>query len=345
MNKQPTLTPEILVPRLGEYLVEKSLISTDDLRSALAVQDSHRATEEYPPLLGQILIRLGMVDKSELDAVITEQIIQLREALEKTNRQLERRVKERTSELEHALNRLSELNKIKTNFVSNISHELRTPLTHVKGYFELLISTDLGPLTNEQSDSLNIIQRAMGRLERLIDDLILFSTSEQAQFEIRIEPFDLNNLFKNVHEKSIEKARAGNINLKVECAPNLPYVTADEEKIGWVLVQLLDNAIKFTPSEGEVILKNKLVEKVVQVTVIDSGIGIDENQLDEVFEPFHQLNGTTTRKYGGTGLGLSLVKKILDAHGSVLQITSEVGMGSQFHFLLNSLQENQDFLK
>lgn len=336
MSTRPILTPEILIPRLGEYLIEKSLITSDDLRSALAVQDSHRATQGYPPLLGQILIQLGMIDRVELDKAITEQIIQLRGALEKTNQQLEQRVKQRTSELEDALDRLSELNKIKTNFVSNISHELRTPLTHVKGYLELLISADLGPLTNEQSDSLNIIQRATARLERLIDDLILFSTSEQAQFELRIEPFDLNALFKKVHEKSIEKARDGNVSLKMECAPNLPYVAADEEKIDWVLLQLLDNAIKFTPAAGEVVMKNKLVEKVVQITITDSGIGIPEDRFDEIFEPFHQLNGTSTRKYGGTGLGLSLVKKFLAAHGSVMQITSEVGQGSQFNFMLNS---------
>ncbi|MCJ7625091.1 MAG: HAMP domain-containing histidine kinase [Anaerolineaceae bacterium] len=336
MSTQPILTPEILVPRLGEYLVEKKLISTDDLKRALDVQASYRTDEKYPPLLGQILIQLEMIDRSGLDEVITEQIIQLREALEKTNQQLEQRVKQRTIELERALTRLSELNKIKTNFVSNISHELRTPLTHIIGYLGLLIPADLGPLTKEQRESLNIIQRATARLEKLIDDLILFSTSEQSQLELRIDLFDLNMLFKNIYEKSLEKARKGNVNLRIENTPNLPYVSADEEKIAWVLLQLVDNAIKFTPPSGEVVMLNKLVEKVVQVTVSDSGIGIPDDRLDEIFEPFHQLDGTSTRKYGGTGLGLSLVKKILDAHGSVLHITSEIDKGTQFNFTLYS---------
>ena len=113
--------------------------------------------------------------RADLDQAVTEQIIQLRSALQAANRTLERRVEERTAELQKALERVSELSQLKANFVSNISHELRTPLTHIKGYIELLVSESLGTITEEQRHALQVSQQSTGRLETLIDDLIMVS--------------------------------------------------------------------------------------------------------------------------------------------------------------------------
>ena len=121
-----------------------------------------------------------MIDQATLDQAVTEQIIQLRSALQAANRTLERRVYERTAELEAALQRLSELNQMKANFVANISHELRTPLTHIKGYLELMVTDSLGPLTDEQRHALQVSQKASDRLENLIEDLIMFSMASTA---------------------------------------------------------------------------------------------------------------------------------------------------------------------
>ena len=133
------LSPEMLIPRMGEYIVQKGLISEADLQKALAYQ-REQTSQGKPYLLGQALIDMNLLDRTMLDQVVTEQLIQLRSALQAANRNLEQRVKDRTAELNEALNRLSELSQMKANFVANISHELRTPLTHVKGYLELLIT-------------------------------------------------------------------------------------------------------------------------------------------------------------------------------------------------------------
>jgi signal transduction histidine kinase len=126
--------------------------------------------------------------------------------------------------------------------------------------------------------------------------------------------------------------------LSTDFEPDLPPVMADEQKISWVLTQLLDNAIKFTPTGGKVTLevKRDISPEMLRVAVADTGIGIPEEQLAEIFEPFHQLDGSSTRRYGGTGLGLSLVKQIIEAHGSIVRVKSEPGNGSTFSFPLLS---------
>jgi signal transduction histidine kinase len=123
--------------------------------------------------------------------------------------------------------------------------------------------------------------------------------------------------------------------LNFEVRSDIPFVQADEEKISWVILQLIDNAIKFTPSGGQVNLSiDKESETLVMVTVADTGIGIPPNRLEEAFEPFHQLDASSTRRYGGTGLGLALVKEIVSAHGSIVNVKSEEGKGSTFSFPL-----------
>jgi signal transduction histidine kinase len=115
----------------------------------------------------------------------------------------------------------------------------------------------------------------------------------------------------------------------------IPDVQADKEKISWAILQLVDNAIKFTPSSGQVILSIEQESKaLIMVSVMDTGIGIPASRIDEVFEPFHQLDASSTRRYGGTGLGLALVREIISAHGSVIEVQSEEGKGSRFRFPL-----------
>jgi len=328
------LTPEVLVPRLGEYLVQRGFITEADLQKALAYQNEKKRAGE-PCLLGQALVDLNLLTRQQIDHAVTEQIIQLRNALEDANRFLEHRVAERTAELQEALRKLSELSQMKANFVANVSHELRTPLTHVKGYLELLTTESLGSLNAEQKNALQISQRAAGRLESLIDNLILFSLAARGELTLRLAPVNLNKVAGEIFSYSRTKADDRNVALHFIVQPDIPYVKADEEKISWVILQLIDNAIKFTPSGGEVTLSiQPESDTLIMVSVSDTGIGIPASRLNEIFEAFHQLDSSSTRRYSGTGLGLALVREIISAHGSVIEVQSEDGKGTRFRFPL-----------
>ena len=334
MQDTKKLTPEMLVPRIGDYLVQQGYIHEDDLIKALAFQQE-KSDEGESFLLGQALVELKMIEPDVLDQAVTEQIIQLRSALQAANRNLERRVEERTAELQKALERLSELSQSKANFVSNISHELRTPLTHIKGYLELMVTASLGPITDEQEHALEVSQRSATRLGELIEDLIMFSLSSHNELTIKQDAVDIVRLANLTIKSASEKAKGRGVTVNAVIDDGLPFVQADSQKIGWVLSQLLDNGIKFTPAGGHVILSiSSEANNLVQLSVTDTGIGIPADRQEELFEPFHQLDDSSTRKYGGAGLGLSLVRKIIEAHGSLIQVESTEGRGSTFKFPL-----------
>jgi signal transduction histidine kinase len=260
--------------------------------------------------------------------------------LQASNANLEQRVKERTAELNEALQRLSELNQMKANFVANISHELRTPLTHVKGYLELLVTESLGSVSEEQRHALQVTQRATIKLESIIDDLIMFSLASRGEMSMKLDKVEISQIVMLAAKSASAKAEERGVQVLVSASENISPVQADPEKIGWVINQLLDNGIKFTPSGGSV--KISLKEEgnnLVLVTVTDTGIGIPSSRLKEIFEPFHQLDGSSTRHYGGTGLGLSLVRQIVEAHGSLLDVQSVEGKGSTFKFPLLAVRD------
>ena len=333
------LTPEMLVSKLGDALVHAGRISEMDLQKALAYQQD-QLEHEGSYLLGQALLDLNLIDRATLDEAVTEQIIQLRSALQAANRNLELRVQERTAELQEALQRLSELSQMKANFVASISHELRTPLTHVKGYLELMITESLGPLTEEQRHALAISQKSAGKLESMIGDLIMFSLASRGEMSMKQESMDIERIANLSVKTAAQKAEARGVDVQTVVDHALPHVQGDSEKIAWVLNHLLDNAIKFTPSGGHVILNLKEEgTNLLMVSVTDTGIGIPSHRLAEIFEPFHQLDDSSTRKVGGAGLGLSLVRQIVEAHGSLLDVQSAEGKGTTFKFPLLTITE------
>jgi signal transduction histidine kinase len=326
-------TPEAIVPRIGEYLREQNLISQAQLEKALDHQ-AGAAAGGHPKLLGQTLVELRMIDRESLDRALTKQIISLHAAVQSANRNLEQRVKQRTTELRHVLARVSEINQLKANIISNISHELRTPLAHIIGYVELINDGQLGDLSQEQQTAVDIIQRASGRLKNLIENLIAFSTASREGIQLKQQVVSPETLMKEVAERSLDKANNAQVEIVQQPVPELPAVSVDKERLLWVLLQLVDNGIKFTPAGGQVILSAQRRDSAVILSVADTGIGIPEDRMDELFEPFHQLDGSPTRRYGGTGLGLALVKLILEAHGTALGVESEEGKGSIFSFPL-----------
>jgi len=336
------ISPELLVPRIGDYLIERGLLKPEQLSTALDYQ-KQRAEEGQPILLGQALLELSMITRETLDQVVTAQILQLQYALNGANQSLKQRVEERTKELRSALERLSELNQLKSNFIANISHELRTPLTHIKGYLEILAEGGFGALNKEQTEAVSVLKRAEGRLERLIEDLIQFALASRGDVGLNLRDVNPVKLVEAVVDHTRHKAKQSEIQLITEAPQDLPNIHADEDKIAWVLLQLLENALKFTPKGGRVkISVTKNSAGLIHFAVIDSGIGIPEERLVEIFEPFHQLDGSATRRYAGTGLGLALVRRIVEAHGSRVIVHSTPGKGSKFEFDLPNTKNGNE---
>ncbi len=328
----PALGTDSLIPRLGERLVRAGVITPQQLEEALAYQHTQRQAG-HSIRIGQALVALGFLDRETLDRYVAENILQLQEALYLANQRLERTVKERTEQLQDALQHLAELQHLKANFVSNISHELRTPLTHLLGYIELMTDGALGPLTEEQRQALNVMQQAGQRLQRLIEDLIGFAMLSRGSISIAMSTVDIDPLIAQLEEIVAHHAQQKGIAFRKQVQAGLS-VFADGEKIRWALHHLLDNALKFTPSGGEVTLKVWSESGKVWFSIKDTGIGIPKEHLDTIFESFVQLEDANKRHYSGTGIGLALVKQILDAHNVTLKVTSHVGKGSEFTFAL-----------
>jgi signal transduction histidine kinase len=330
------LTPEVLVSRIGDTLVDRGLISQADLIKALA-QQVVLEKAGHSRLLGQILVQMKIIEQTALDQVITEQIINLKSALEDSNKNLELRVLERTKELEAAFQEISKLSEIKSNLISNISHELRTPITHIRGYLDLLISGDLGAFSEEQIKVFKIMNGASERLEKLIDELIMFTIGEQDEISLLYQEFDFLNSIAQVIQKNKSKNPNRQIIERFPQAEREIMVMADRKKIEWVVNHLIENAFKFSPPETPILVEIRADVQEINFSISDQGIGISEEKKQEIFEPFHQIDGSSTRRYGGIGLGLALAQKILAAHASKMNVESKIGLGSTFDFSLKRL--------
>ncbi len=328
---------EELVPRLGDALLGEGLITEPQLEQALQAQSASQS-RGVARRLGEVLVEQGVLDPKDLDRVVAQQISRLQHALQAANRNLEHRVMERTAELAQALERLSELDRLKANFVGNISHELRTPMTQVVGYVELLSEGALGSLSPDQQGALQSLRRATARLESLIEDLIRFAATTRGEVQLALSHCDIISVAQEAMSRASPGAGRGRVSMRLEAEPGLPPVQADRQRIGWVIAQLLDNSLKFTPPGGQVRVCIRRSAKRVRLSVEDTGIGVPQSRIAELFTPFHQLDGSTTRRYSGTGLGLALAQQIVEAHGSQIRVESAESKGSSFSFELDLAQ-------
>lgn len=329
------LHPESLVPRLGDYLVEMGELSPRGLSHALEVQ-RQREQENRPVLLGHLLVELGYIEKETLDQAVTMQVMALQRALAAQNQQLEKKVAERTEQLEQALEQARRLQQHKDEFIGAISHELRTPLTLIMGYLDLFLVGEMGQLSPSQAKAFDKMMQAAERLRELVGNLLDFGNGSARLTPTSYAPVPVSDLFHFALRRNLAAARERDIQLLVD-APQPPglAVRAEGKRIRWVISELVDNAVKFNEPHGKVkVLGRKYDEQQFFFLVEDNGPGIPSERLDEVFEPFRQLDGSLTRKAGGMGLGLTLARQIVEAHGSRLEIRSRPGQGTQVGFTL-----------
>lgn len=258
------------------------------------------------------------------------------DALQEKNRQLE----EKNAQLEETNDRLRELDKLKSNFLATVSHELRTPLTSVIGYSEMLLEGMAGPLRDEQREYVTTIMEKGESLLHLISGILDISKIEKGVQEIVRQRVRPETIVDSAVSTVRPQAQKKDLQIEIQVNTDVPDVYVDVYKIRQVLINLLGNAVKFTPSGGTVTVAVDRGEalpnaaETVRFEVRDTGIGIPPDKLPRVFEVFFQVDNTSTREYGGTGLGLAIVKNFVESHGGEVGVTSKLGAGSTFTFTL-----------
>ena len=262
-----------------------------------------------------------------------------------------RELAEKTSELQKAYEELRELDKLKSSFLATVSHELRTPLTSILGYSEMLVSGIAGKLESEQQEFVETIRSKGEHLLALITNLLDLSKLERAQIVLNRESVDVTDLLREVETTAGLTAKRKEVEFSTRIEGEVQSVTADPVRLRQVLFNLADNAVKFTPTGGSVSVTAKAVEVddgaggmgavlmsapevAVCFEITDSGIGIPEDVQARIFDAFYQVDGTSTREHGGAGLGLSIVKKLVEAHGGTIDVQSSLGQGTTFHVTL-----------
>jgi len=257
---------------------------------------------------------------------------QLYAELQQQKETLEQRVIERTQELHDALLMAESASRYKSEFLATISHELRTPLTCVIGLSATLLRWPLGELSQKQQDYLQTIHDSGQHLLDLINDILELSQVEAGKAILNLRKFSLSQVAHQSLQILQEKALVSGVNLGIELKiePSRDRFPADPQRVKQILLNLLTNAVKFTPKGGKVILRVWLENNTAVFQVEDTGIGIPEDQRSLLFEKFQQLDSAYHRKYEGIGLGLALTKKLVELHSGWIEVESSVGVGSTF---------------
>ncbi|MBI3323201.1 MAG: GAF domain-containing sensor histidine kinase [Candidatus Omnitrophica bacterium] len=260
--------------------------------------------------------------------------LRLYEALKRSHDELEERVELRTQELAQANDELVRLNKTKSDFVSAVSHELRTPLTSIKGYTSLVRAGKLGPVNKEQVDRLEKINRHTDYLSNLISELLDIARIESGRVGMDVRPVELPRVVDAVVDLLGPQLKEKELRVKIALPPNLPPIPADENRLQRVFINLLSNAIRFTPEAGILTIRGRPTPEWLEVDISDTGIGMPPRDVGMLFTEFFRADNPANRERKGTGLGLVLVKRIVEAHGGQIRVQSEVGKGTTFTFTL-----------
>ena len=255
------------------------------------------------------------------------------EELGQSRQELERKVQDRTRELAAANAQLIKLNKAKSDFVSAVSHELRTPLAAIKGYASLLRSGQFGPLVPPQAERLAKIEKHTDLLTHLINNLLDIARIESGRVTMEMQPLDLEEMLGSVADVAKPQMDAKHIRLAIE-KDGVRTLTGDPTHLPRAFINLLSNATKYTPERGTITLSLQQESGHITVRVADTGCGIDPKELPKLFQEFYRAANPINEQVRGTGLGLALVKRIVEAHHGQIWVTSDLGKGTTVTFTL-----------
>jgi two-component system phosphate regulon sensor histidine kinase PhoR len=228
----------------------------------------------------------------------------------------------------HDVTRLKKLEKIRVDFVANVTHEIRTPLTAIIGYLETI---NAGTINNADDATrfIDISLKQARRLNRLVEDLLVISKVELGELKFRFEEISLRNILEGVIPLVEAKVKLKNITIHNKVPENLPHIRADRDRLTQILVNVLENAVKFTQEDGSIIIDAWQKDNYAVLTISDTGIGIPKEEVQRLGERFYRVDRSRSRDMGGTGLGLSIVKHLMIAHGGKLEIESQLGKGTK----------------
>ena len=235
---------------------------------------------------------------------------------------------EKTMIVFHDVTRLKKLEQIRVDFVANVTHEIKTPLTAIIGYLDTIKD---GAINNieETKRFIDIILKHAERLNRLVEDLLTISNIEMKETKLNFESVSLNAALTNVISLVEAKAKLKNITIQNDVRENTVQIKADKDKLTQIFVNILDNAVKFTPESGNVVIKTNEAGAYTEVSISDTGIGVPKDEIQRLGERFYRVDRSRSRDLGGTGLGLSIVKHLMLAHEGRIEIESQLGRGTK----------------
>jgi signal transduction histidine kinase len=288
---------------------------------------------------GDLSARLEIKTGDEIE-ILADEFNQMAAHLREAYTGLERKVAERTRELTSANEKLEEASKLKSEFLANVNHELRTPVSAILGYARLVLRATEGQIAPLQRENLQDLLSDADRLLNLIDSLLDFAKIEAGKMELHLEPVKVDEVIHGAVSTIESTVKLDGVRLVREIASDIPIVRIDREKLRQIVLNLLDNAVKFT-ERGEIRVSASQLNGALKLVVSDTGIGIRQEDLPQVFEEFHRGDSSSTKRYRGTGLGLAIVKKFVQLLDGEIAVESEAGKGSAFTVTLPLEQESE----